>query len=92
MLLDSHFEKRYAVSSTLGLPRWHKRIGYYLFKICYLNNTIKKLSQIPNYEIRSYLTQPYWNEYEKYKFFRVIRRNKAFWKVTFRRFAYKNKK
>lgn len=67
MLLDSHLERRVAVYSTLGLPRWHKRIQYYVFKIRYLQLTNKKLNKLPNYRIRSYLTQHYFNEYELYQ-------------------------
>lgn len=66
MILDSHLEKRVIVYSTLGLPRWHKRIQYYVFKIRYLQLTNSKLNSLPNFKIRSYLTQHYFNEYEKY--------------------------
>jgi len=67
MLLDSHLERRVAVYSTLGLPRWHKRIQYYVFKIRYLQLTNKKLNKLPNYRVRSYLSQHYFNEYELYR-------------------------
>lgn len=33
MLADSHFEKKLPIFSNLGIPRWHKRVLYYLFKI-----------------------------------------------------------
>jgi hypothetical protein len=39
MLIDSKAESRVATPTTLGLPRWHKRGGYYAFKITYLNFT-----------------------------------------------------
>lgn len=68
MLLDSHFERKLVVSNTLGLPRWHKRVGYYLYKACYLNFSSKKVSNIPNYNIKQYLVNPYCNEFEKYKY------------------------
>ena len=68
MILDSHIEKRVVIYSTLGLPRWHKRVQYYLFKIRYLQLTNKQLSNLPNYKIRSLLTQHYFNEYECFKF------------------------
>lgn len=68
MIIDSHLERRVVVYSTLGLPRWHKRIQYYLFKIRYLQLTNKKLMILPNYKVRSYLTQHYFNEYEVFKF------------------------
>jgi hypothetical protein len=67
MLLDSHLERRVAVYSTLGVPRWHKRIQYYIFKIRYLQLNNKKLNKIPNYNIRNYLINSYFNEYEVYK-------------------------
>jgi heme/copper-type cytochrome/quinol oxidase subunit 1 len=67
MLLDSHIEKRVVVYSTLGLPRWHKRVQYYLFKIRYLQLVNKQLNALPNFKVRSYLTQHYFNEYEVYK-------------------------
>ena len=67
MLLDSHIEKRVVVYSTLGLPRWHKRIQYYLFKIRYLQLVNKQINILPNYKIRSFLTVSYFNEYEVFK-------------------------
>ena len=67
MILDSHIEKRVAVYSTLGLPRWHKRIQYYLFKTRYLQLVNKKLYKVPNYKVRSFLSSYYCNEYESYK-------------------------
>lgn len=33
MLLDSHILNKSAVINHLGIPRWHKRISYYIFKI-----------------------------------------------------------
>jgi heme/copper-type cytochrome/quinol oxidase subunit 1 len=68
MILDSHIEKRVVIYSTLGLPRWHKRVQYYLFKIRYLQLTNKQLGNIPNFKIRSLLTQHYFNEYEIFKY------------------------
>ena len=52
MLLDSHVERRVAIHSTLGIPRWHKRIIYYIFKIRYIQLHQKKNLQIPNKQIR----------------------------------------
>lgn len=63
-LLDSHMERRIAVHNTLGLPRWHKRILYYIFKIRYLQLTNKKLSRLPNKNVRILLTKYNCNEYE----------------------------
>jgi cytochrome c oxidase subunit 1 len=67
MLLDSHLERRVVVYSGLGLPRWHKRVQYYIFKIRYLQLSNKRLDKLPNYNIRSLLTNSYFNEYEVYK-------------------------
>lgn len=66
MILDSHIERRVAIPSTLGMPRWHKRIIYYVFKIRYLQNNNKYLSRIPSGKVRLYLTASYFNEYELY--------------------------
>lgn len=67
MLLDSHIERRVAVHSILGVPRWHKRILYYIFKIRYLQYVNKKLVRLPNSKVRILLSNSYFNEYEKYK-------------------------
>jgi heme/copper-type cytochrome/quinol oxidase subunit 1 len=67
MLLDSHFERRVVVYSTLGIPRWHKRVNYYFFKIRYLTLVKKQLNNLPNYKIRLLLSNHYFNEYEKYE-------------------------
>jgi len=66
MLLDSHIERRIATPLTLGVPRWNKRISYYIFKIRYLQLTSKKLNRLPNYNVRSLIINNYFNEYEKY--------------------------
>jgi heme/copper-type cytochrome/quinol oxidase subunit 1 len=66
MLLDSHIERRIAVHSTLGIPRWHKRVLYYVYKIRYLQYVNKKLNRLPNSKIRILLSNTYFNEYEKY--------------------------
>jgi heme/copper-type cytochrome/quinol oxidase subunit 1 len=67
MLLDSHIERRAATPHHLGLPRWHKRIAYYVYKIRYLQYTNKRLSRLPNYNIRSFLINNYFNEYEVFE-------------------------
>lgn len=67
MLLDSHIERRVAVHSILGVPRWHKRILYYTFKIRHLQFINKKLNRLPNSKIRLLLANPYFNEYEVYE-------------------------
>lgn len=67
MLLDSHLERRVAVHSILGIPRWHKRVLYYVFKIRYLQYVNKRLNRIPNSKVRILLSNSYFNEYEIYK-------------------------
>lgn len=66
MILDSHIERRVAIPSTLGMPRWHKRVIYYIFKIRYLQNNNKNLLRLPNGKIRIFLANSYFNEYEHY--------------------------
>jgi len=66
MLLDSHIERRVATPISLGVPRWNKRISYYVFKIRYLQLTAKKLNRLPNADTRLFITNNYFNEYEKY--------------------------
>jgi heme/copper-type cytochrome/quinol oxidase subunit 1 len=67
MILDSHLEKRIGTTSTLGIPRWHKRVSYYLFKIASLQQSAKSMSRTPSSQVREYLSQPYCNEYELFE-------------------------
>ena len=64
MILDSHIEKKVAIYSPLGKPRWHKRIQYYIFKIRYLQMVSKKINKLPNIKIRKLIKSKYFNEYE----------------------------
>lgn len=66
MMLDSHIERRVATPLNLGIPRWNKRISYYIFKIRYIQLTSKKLNRLPNYNVRSLIVNNYFNEYESY--------------------------
>ena len=68
MILDSHIEGRVVVYSTLGLPRWHKRVQYYLFKIRYMQLVGKQINNLPGYRTRHLLTSHYFNEYEEFYF------------------------
>jgi hypothetical protein len=82
MILDSHIERRVVVYNNLGVPRWHKRIQYYIFKIRYLQYVNKKLTKIPNYKIRNKLSNEYFNEYEhwynkdKYNYMQELQQGK----------------
>lgn len=64
MILDSHFEHRLAVPLSLGIPRWNKRVIYYIFKIRYLHFYNKKFLFNPNISIKKLLSKKYFNEYE----------------------------
>lgn len=66
MILDSHIERKVAVYTPLGNPRWHKRIQYYIFKIRYLQLTNKKINKLPNMKVRQLIQSRYFNEYEIY--------------------------
>lgn len=67
MLLDSHIENRLATPLSLGIPRWNKRIVYYIFKIRYIQFYQKQLSGLPNIKLRKKLKNNYFNEYEVFK-------------------------
>ena len=67
MLLDSHLENKLATPLSLGIPRFNKRIAYYLFKISYLSNSVKKIKKLPNVFIQKIINKKYFNEYETFK-------------------------
>jgi heme/copper-type cytochrome/quinol oxidase subunit 1 len=66
MFLDSHIDRRLSAPSTLGMPRWNKRVVYYLFKIRYLQLIQKKNYNHPSGIVRNLLITKYYNEYETY--------------------------
>jgi len=66
MIMDSHIEKKVAIYTPLGKPRWHKRIQYYVFKIRYLQLVNKKINKLPNIKVRKLIQSKYFNEYEIY--------------------------
>ena len=47
MLFDSAYERRVATYSTLGVPRFYKRVQYYIFKIRYFQTSTKSMNRIP---------------------------------------------
>lgn len=55
MLLDSHIERKVSIYKHLGLPRWHKRIQYYIYKIRLVQLNNKKFSRISNFEVKKVL-------------------------------------
>lgn len=52
---------------TLGLPRWQKRLHYYLFKLKYNRDNDAMLSSVPNSLARLHLINNSFNEYEHYR-------------------------
>lgn len=58
MLLDSAIEKKFYKNIFFGIPRMHKRINYYLFKITF----IKRLSK-SNYKFVNFFRKPIYNLY-----------------------------
>jgi hypothetical protein len=66
MVFDSHIERRASTSITLGLPRWYKRISYYIFKIRYLQHNKLKLNGVPGSNVRLLLINRHFTEYEVY--------------------------
>lgn len=67
MLLDSHIDKKVVINSSLGLPKWHKRVHYYIFKSKY-NQYMDTLStHLPKAEIRLFIINNTFNEYEFFK-------------------------
>jgi heme/copper-type cytochrome/quinol oxidase subunit 1 len=68
MLFDSHIEKTMHINSTYGIPRFHKRIQYYIFKSIYASETNQLLTGMPSYTIRLYIINNTFNEYESFNF------------------------
>nr|YP_010183552.1 cytochrome c oxidase subunit 1 [Paramecium gigas]QVG61501.1 cytochrome c oxidase subunit 1 [Paramecium gigas] len=67
-IFDSNAEKTYPILSHFGIPKWSKRINYYVFKIRY-NLYYNELSkELPDYETRISFIENRFNEYE---FFRL---------------------
>lgn len=64
MIFDSHIERKIATPSNLSIPRFNKRISYYIFKINYLSLITKKNKKIPNFNIQKIINKKYFNEYE----------------------------
>ena len=64
MLIDSHVEKKVAIHKHLGIPRWHKRVQYYVYKIRILQLNNKKTTRVPSYSVRDTITKNIYNEFE----------------------------
>lgn len=67
MISDSHVEKRAYISTILGVPRWHKRVSYYLFKARSLQVTLVEMMSFPSKFVRNFLNMPSKNENELYE-------------------------
>jgi hypothetical protein len=67
MIIDSHIEGKAAIYKHVGIPRWHKRIQYYIYKIRVLQLLTKKKNDFPSYDMRSTIINNTFNEYEVYK-------------------------
>jgi len=67
MIIDSNVERRAYTPSILGVPRWHKRVSYYLFKNKYIQVSTNKMLSVPNKIVRIFLAAPYFNEYEVFE-------------------------
>jgi heme/copper-type cytochrome/quinol oxidase subunit 1 len=67
MILDSHIERKVVTQTNLGIPRWYKRISYYIFKIRFIQFNSFKLKGIPNSNIRITILDRYFNEFEFFR-------------------------
>jgi hypothetical protein len=56
MLADSAIERKIATNINLGLPRFNKRVLYYLYKITFLQTTQKTLTTTKYASINRRLT------------------------------------
>jgi heme/copper-type cytochrome/quinol oxidase subunit 1 len=65
-ILESSFENSVFTSPNLGLPRWQKRIHYYLFKLKFNKSVDLMFRSVPNANARLRLIEDMFNEYESY--------------------------
>ena len=65
-ILDSNIEKKQSILLHFGIPKWTKRIHFYTFKIKYNQYWTEISSELPNVEVRTYLIDNYFNEYETF--------------------------
>lgn len=77
MILDSHIEKNVTTISTFGLPRFHKRVQYYIFKLSYISEFNNISKALPTSKIRNYISKNNYNEHELLKI-TYFRRNLNF--------------
>jgi heme/copper-type cytochrome/quinol oxidase subunit 1 len=65
-ILDSNIEKKQAILLHFGIPKWTKRIHFYNFKIKYNQYWKEISSELPNVEVRTYIIDNFFNEYETF--------------------------
>lgn len=63
-ILDSNIEKKQSILLHFGIPKWTKRIHFYTFKIKYNQYWTEISSELPNVEVRTYIIDNFFNEYE----------------------------
>jgi cytochrome c oxidase subunit 1 len=65
LLLDSNLDKKSHTLSSYGIPRFNKRVNYYIYKITYLNN-FKLNSSFNKKQINLFLNKSQYYEYYKF--------------------------
>ena len=79
MIFDSHLEKVMSLNTTYGIPRFHKRAQYYIFKVAYAGEVTKLLSGVPSMSIRLFIANNVFNEFEVFKL-KLKKKRKVFFK------------
>jgi heme/copper-type cytochrome/quinol oxidase subunit 1 len=66
-IFSSRLERKFSLTSTLGIVRWQKRVHYYLFKIKWnqYNENIAKF--LPRSNERIFIRDNYFSEYEVFR-------------------------
>lgn len=67
VFLDSHLEQKAYTHSTLGIPRWYKRINEKAFEQKYSQISLKIKNRLPRKTTISFLNQPYYDMYESFE-------------------------
>ena len=63
MLLDSHIERKVPDFYSFGVPRFYKRVSYYIYKLRHLQSDKKQCNFLPNIKTRN-KSLTYFGEYE----------------------------
>lgn len=67
-ILDSNNEKKHSTLLNFGIPKLAKRVHYYIFKLKYNYYWDEVAKNLPQVNIRKYLIENSFNEYECYSF------------------------